>query len=715
MSNKLQARVAKRLILFTLAIISLMGSYLSWQFEQASNQLHQVSESSLSTALVAQLRQKGMDMTLYMRDALTNALYSYDIEQISQMIADIVKQHDIVHAYVFDDENKVLHDGSELLSAYGSQIPTNISTLLAKKPTEVASIEAKTRLIFAGNVFIGTEKIGGIVIEFSLQNIHRDIEQLKQVMVSIEQNRSESTVYDIATIALILIIMASFVVWKMTQRFIAPITKLSDYARNIGRGHYDFTVEVSSKNDELAELGRAFDNMRQNLQSSSLQIYNLAYHDTLTNLPNRRQFKAKLELLVEQEQCPCSLLFIDVDNFKWVNDNLGHEIGDKVLIEVANRLCRALQDSEQYIENNIGVTEQSMVCRLGGDEFTIILSNEIDLNTLADVAQRIITDLGQPYFIDGQKAQVGASIGIALYPKDGVVVPELMRNADTAMYQAKFNGKNQYQFYSDELKHAMMNEVKIEQELAHALSQQALTLEYQPKYDLSANKFNAVEALIRWQHPTEGNISPAIFIPMAERSGLIFAIGEWVVKAACQQLSAWQGTAASELSIAINISAVQLQQDNLAEIIFAHLDSYQLPYHLLEIEVTETAVIEIEEDAIKILSQLSERGIRVWMDDFGTGFSSLSYLRKLPFYGIKIDRSFIRDIAISSNDRKFCEVMITMAHRLGLKVVAEGVEQQAQEVLIEDLHCDHAQGFLYGKPNSEQEIIKMIFPATITP
>ena len=644
---------------------------------------------------MTQLHKKGVDTTVYMSNALANALYIYDIEQINKMVADVTRQHDITHAYVFDEHDKILHDGTGLINASGEAIPATIASGLANAPSKVFDIKLKQHLIFAGNAFVNGDKVGGIVLEFSLEDIHGDIGQVKQAAAALEDERSSASIYDIAIIAALLALLGSVVAWKMTHRFVAPITRLSNYASHIERGNYDFTVEVSSKDNEITDLGRAFEKMRDNLQSSSLRIRHLTYHDTLTNLPNRRQFKEKLDLAVEQDSNRFALLFIDIDNFKRINDNFGHDVSDKLLIEVADRLRGSLtawQNPEQDARDS--EPEQPMVARIGSDEFAIILFAADDDNLVAGITGQISSKLRQPYSIAGQKIQIGVSLGIAMWPKDGQSALELMRNADVAMYQAKLSNKKPYQFYGDEITLIP----RLEQDLKQALARQEFELHYQPKYDFAEGGFNSVEALIRWRHPIEGDMNPAVFIPVAERSDLIFAIGEWVIEAACQQLKAWHGMAPSGFSVAINISVIQLQQADLAKVIFDHLDKHQIPHHLLEIEITETAVMESEEDAVKILSRLSDKGIRIWLDDFGTGFSSLTYLRKLPVYGIKIDRSFIRDIETSDNDKKLCEAMIAMAHGLDLKVVAEGVEQKAQERIIAALGCDYAQGFLYGKP-----------------
>ncbi|REL25873.1 EAL domain-containing protein [Thalassotalea euphylliae] len=714
MKKKLQVRVARTIIFFILTIITAMGAYLTWQSELASQQLHQVSESTLGDALMEQLNKKGKDTAIYMAETLTNALYSYDLEDINQLITAITKQHDIIYAYVYDEQDKLLHDGSALIDSYGELIPTSISTGLAKAPHSVLVIERTNQLQFARNVFIGEEKIGGVVIVFSLDGIRTDISQLNQSMAEIDSSRLRANIYSIASVAIILTVFGSLAAWKITRRLVMPITQLSQYATYIGDGNYDFNIEISDNQDEITELAVSFNQMKDNLKTSSEQIYQLAYQDALTKLPNRRLFKEKLEAAIHQEQAKFAVLFIDIDNFKHVNDNLGHDVGDALLVEVAERLKQSVRCSDDIFtaeESELSELPQShaIIARIGGDEFTVILLDIDDPELISPITQRIIKNICQPYVINGQKAFVGASIGVATYPQDGTTASSLMKNADIAMYHAKFNGKNQCQFYSSDINQAIRNELAIENDIASALEEEQFLLHYQPKIDLQRGGLCSVEALIRWHHPERGRVSPAEFIPVAENTGLILPMGEWIIETACRQLKDWQSTQANQVAIAINISAIQFKQAELDDVILSMLDKYQLPYHLLEIEVTETVVIENEEEAIRILTRLSQAGIHIWIDDFGTGYSSLGYLRKLPIYGVKIDYSFIRDIDKNEGAQKLCQAIIAMANSLNLKVVAEGIEQISQESIVKRLHCDYAQGFLYGKAQPGDVLLENFF------
>lgn len=719
MKRRLQLRVARAIIFLILIIISVMGGFLTWQFDMTSQKLHHISESKLSTALMEQLSQKGIDTTVYMSEALTNALYSYDMEQINNLISAITIQEDIIQSLVFDDTDKILHDGTALINTFGQNIPTSIANGLSKSPNDVYVLKKENRMIFAHYVFIGEEKIGGIIITFSLANIRSDIENLNSLMSKVQDSQLQTNFFSILSIAIILVILSSFLAWKITSSFVMPIVRLSKYADYIGSGKYDFDMEISDNSDEITKLSHSFNAMRNSLKKSSSQINHLAYHDTLTKLPNRRLFIKKLELAInnyDRNKTKFSLLFIDIDNFKNVNDSLGHDIGDFVLIEISTRLKNSIRLDN--LTSAIGVdcsrpNEDSTISRLGGDEFTILLVNISDPFTISHIAQRIIENLSQPFTIKQHTVYVGASIGISTYPDDGLCTSNLMKHADMAMYHAKFNGKNQYQFYSSEINKQVMNELAIENDLRLALEHNQLLLHYQPQINLLNNTITSVEALISWKHPEKGYISPADFIPIAESSGLILKIGEWVIDTACMQLKSWQSTLASNLSIAINISAIQFTQTKLDEMIFETLDKYELPYHLLEIEMTETAVIKSKQDAIRILSRLSNAGIKIWMDDFGKGYSSIGYLSSLPFYGVKIDYSFIRYIHTEEKDRKLCQAIISMAHDLNLIVVAEGIEELVQENIIKQMGCDYAQGFFYAKALPSEDLFTGILDTSV--
>ncbi|MEY2632767.1 MAG: hypothetical protein RIR00_1421, partial [Pseudomonadota bacterium] len=417
-------------------------------------------------------------------------------------------------------------------------------------------------------------------------------------------------------------------------------------------------------------------------------INRLAHHDTLTGLPNRFSLLARLEQALPEARrygWSVALLFIDLDRFKVINDTLGHQVGDQLLIEVARRLASTVRESDT-------------VARLGGDEFVIVLP---DINTGSDaatVAGKVIDALSDPIHLAGQDLHTSPSIGISLYPTDGGDVDTIMRNADTAMYHAKSSGRNNYQFYAEEMNRAASERLDLERKLRNALAHQEFTLNFQPQFSAQTGLPTGVEALLRWVHPVDGPISPAKFVPVAEETGLIAAIGDWVLVAACGQVQAWIDAGLPPIRLAVNISARQLRKRDFVEMVAGAIATSGLDPALLELEITESVVMEQPEDAVRILNTLRKLGVTIAIDDFGTGYSSLSYLKRFPIDHLKIDRSFVSDIESDMNDRAIAFGTIALAHSLGLRVIAEGVETQEQFDLLRDDGCDEIQGYLLSRP-----------------
>jgi len=427
------------------------------------------------------------------------------------------------------------------------------------------------------------------------------------------------------------------------------------------------------------------------------RIQYLAHHDMLTDLPNRALMRDRLQVSLAQAQrwrYVVAALFIDLDRFKLVNDTLGHAVGDRLLQEVARRLVHCTRDGDT-------------VARLGGDEFMVVLPNLSHAQGAGTVAQKILQALGQPVPIGGQDVFVSASIGVSLFPADATSADDLIRSADAAMYSAKRFGRNNCQFYTANLNAQMQERLAIEHGLRVAEQRNELHLLYQPKIDLPSRKIIGVEALVRWHHPSLGLISPDRFIPIAEETGLIVPIGEWVLRTACEKIRDWRAQGI-ELPVAVNLSARQFRQRNLAQTINRILSETGVPPACLEIEITESDVMENAENAIATLDELKARGINISIDDFGTGYSSLSYLKRFPLDILKIDRSFVRDIAVDSDDAAIVEAIIALARSLDIKVVAEGVESESQVTFLNRSGCDFAQGFLFSPPVRAEEIRKLL-------
>lgn len=419
-------------------------------------------------------------------------------------------------------------------------------------------------------------------------------------------------------------------------------------------------------------------------------IQYMAYYDSLTGLPNRNQFRNHLnEVLTKQDTKMLAVLFLDLDRFKIINDTKGHTVGDFILQKVANRLAATV--------NNEGV-----VSRQGGDEF-IILLEYINQETVSQIAQKILSEFSKPLEVNDQEFFVTPSIGISLYPVDGEDVETLIKNADTAMYQAKERGKNNFRFYSSNLNGISVRKMELENGLRKALEQNQLMLHYQPQLSLTTGELVGIEALIRWQHPEHGLIAPSEFIPLAEETGLIVPIGKWDLREACRQRKGWESIGFHDFPAAVNVSVRQFEDDHLIEYISGVLDENGLEGSHLELEITESIMQNLE-NSIIILNQLKELGVLLSIDDFGTGYSSLSYLKHLPIDKIKIDKSFVDDIIYHSNQGIMVKTIIDMGLNLNFAVIAEGIETDEQLHFLKENECNIGQGYLFSKPITAEQM-----------
>jgi diguanylate cyclase (GGDEF)-like protein/PAS domain S-box-containing protein len=418
------------------------------------------------------------------------------------------------------------------------------------------------------------------------------------------------------------------------------------------------------------------------------QIYQLAHHDSLTGLVNRFTLNQRLDHLLSlsrRGQASVAIMFIDLDHFKKINDSLGHQIGDQLLMEAAMRLKKLLG-------------EDDIVARTGGDEFVVVLARHESVDAVSTLAERIITALTETYRFAEHILHSGASVGISLFPSDGMDADTLMRNADAAMYAAKDKGRGNYQFFSSELNARAYERLQIENQIWPALEGNEFEIFLQPQMHLASRRIIGAEALIRWRHPQLGLIAPDRFIPIAEESGLIIPLGEWVLERAMHILAGWQRGPYADLRLAINLSARQCHSGTLIDSIDHWQNATGADLRKLEMEITETAAMQDPEQTRELLRQMRSRGIKVAIDDFGTGYSSLSYLKIFAIDRIKIDRSFVKDIENDQNDALIASATIALAHTLGLEVIAEGVETEAQCAFLNHELCDEGQGYLFGRP-----------------
>jgi predicted signal transduction protein with EAL and GGDEF domain len=482
------------------------------------------------------------------------------------------------------------------------------------------------------------------------------------------------------------------------------------------------TAELRAANESLKQEASLREEALRRLGESNEQIRALAYQDGLTGLPNRRLFNEHLEKVLARARrkgTEFAVLFIDIDNFKLINDTIGHQAADEVLRQLADSLGLLIRTDDLmglYREENVDTTatitvepiHDSVLSRLGGDEFIVLLPDTRDRFTAGAVARRILQHLEQPIRVEGHEVFVGASIGIATYPEDGLSSEILIRNADTAMYHAKEQGKAAFQYYSAAMNAASVERLTLETGLRRALEDDSLELHYQPQVDLRTGRIVGAEALLRWHNPQRGYISPTSFIPIAEDTGLIVPLGEWVFDRACAQAAAWQRLGFPKIPIAVNVSGVQFQRQDIAEVVQRKLAAYKLDPSLLHIEITETAIVSARERAIGLLAQLRAMGVRLALDDFGTGYSSLSYLKSFPIDTLKIDRSFVAEMLTDHTTASIIEAIVSMTRILGLSVIAEGVEDHAQLAFLKQIGCDVVQGYYFSSAVPADEFAKLL-------
>lgn len=431
---------------------------------------------------------------------------------------------------------------------------------------------------------------------------------------------------------------------------------------------------------------------------SENQLNFLATHDALTRLPNRTLLIDRLGQSIARldwQKRKVAVMFLDLDRFKVINDTLGHTVGDILLKSVTERLTASVRNGDT-------------VARLGGDEFIIVLADVAHAEDVTSVAEKIIHSLSKPFNLEGNEIFITTSIGISLYPDDGKQPEILLKNADIAMYRSKEQGRNNYQYYSSAMNVSSFERLMMETSLRQALEKGEFLLHYQPQVDLATNQIIGTEALIRWKHPTMGLVSPAKFIPLAEETGLIVPIGEWVLRTACLQNKAWQAAGFPPIRNSVNVSGIQFRRTDLVETIRRVLDETGLAPQYLEIELTESIIMKNEEKMIAAINELHEMGVYISIDDFGIGYSSLSYLKRFAINSLKIDQSFIREITVNPEDAAIVAAIVTLAHSLKLKVIAEAVETNDQLEFLRTLKCDEMQGYLFSKPLSAADIVKLL-------
>jgi predicted signal transduction protein with EAL and GGDEF domain len=513
---------------------------------------------------------------------------------------------------------------------------------------------------------------------------------------------------------------------KMPQGESIPIMIVtgSDDRRSIDQGFEAGATQYKTKPVNWSLLGRDVQYMLRAsnafnaLKRQEDRLRYLAYYDPLTSLPNRRSFNEQLNRILKRSQrhdTNAALLFIDLDHFKRINDSIGHARGDRLLVEIAKRLTLELREDDaiNYFTEN-SAQEQDFdadsgteIARLGGDEFTVVLSDVAKPGDIEIVAKRILNSLSKPISLQSHNPVVTPSIGIAMFPQDGTDPDTLVRNADTAMYVAKAEGRACYRFYDEEMNARAVEQLKMEEELRHAMRNDELELRYQPQVDTRTGSVVSMEALVRWKHPERGMVSPVEFIPVAESTGQIIELGEWVMGAVARHCLEWDALGLNDFRVGVNISPLQFNQKNLPEWIADFLRQSGLPAERLELELTESAIMNDAETNIAKLAELKSLGLEVAVDDFGTGYSSLSYLKRFPIDTLKIDQSFVADLD-SPDGAAIVDAILALSKTLNLRSIAEGIEDEHQLAYLVDKGCDLLQGYYFARPIYPEEVPDML-------
>lgn len=558
----------------------------------------------------------------------------------------------------------------------------------------------KGEVLFAYSRMGGRDRVRGLgwtlLIEYPVDLIESPAAGLKKMLLWV------------LSAVTMMAVLASYLISRNISN---GIERLGAAAMKLGGGDYDARISISSK-DEVADLARTFNTMAESLKvavesrdweiaerkRSEEKILQMAYYDTLTGLPNRTLFIDRLNQVTawgKRHRRLAAVIFLDLDRFKTINDSFGHDVGDWVLMEVAERLKKTHRAYDT-------------VARFGGDEFMLLLNGIGHRENAVDIIKNILSAMKEPLVRSGQEFFVACSAGISIFPDDGRDAVTLIKNADTAMYRAKDDGKGGYRFFAPEMNAAAVERIMLENRLHRALEDGSFELQYQPQVDAKTKEFVGVEALVRLKGENGELISPSEFIPLAEQTGLIVPIGEWVLRTACAQLMAWRERGLKPVRVAVNLSMRQFKDRDLVKTVSGILKETGLEARYLELEVTESVIMGDVEDTIRTLSRLRNMSIGLVIDDFGTGYSSLEHLKRLPIYMLKVDRSFVRDIINDPDDAAIAIAIIRVAHSLKLEVIAEGVETKEQYEYLDRLECDKYQGYFFSRPLGAEEVFEVL-------
>ncbi len=671
-----------------------------WTNEKSNHrEMLALTEAAMRGVDQESLKRKGEQLIANWAPALAGMIQANDAEALARKLRELKKQNDVVYVIAFNQQGIILADAAEgssngkpMLDPFGSAAISE-TKVISQWNEKLLDISAPARW---NDKYVGGVRIGMVLNAQSASNTSL----LKPIEKNLKESNDRHRRWLIATVVgMVFIVMG--LLYFLERHVLAPVRDLSLATDQMEQGRYADVNLSSNRQDEIGGLTRAFARMSAGVARHDREIRRMAYTDALTGMANRLAFREELEtrlLTLQANSGELALLFIDLDDFKRVNDTLGHEEGDEVLNHLALRVKNVLDQHG---------LPGSQVARFSGDEFILLYMQSDIRNAVNDLAESLLQEIRKPLNMQGNPLYLTASIGMTLFPFDASSAGVLLKNADIAMYQAKVAGKNCYRFYSRAMDQAVERRVQMEQDLRGAFERGEMGLMYQPIYSLTDGRILGAEALMRWQHPRLGMVPPATFIEVAEQSGLIDMLGRHALVLACNDAATW--TCANQVLpfVSVNVSSKQLRGGELNDVVETALKSSGLKPQQLHLELTETAILSDENQASVLLSRVRATGVKVWLDDFGTGFSGLSHLRRVPVDGVKIDRSFVTDLLRDPDDLALTASIIAMAHSLGITVVAEGIETEGQYAVLRERGCDQGQGFWLGRPMLAQELAKL--------
>ncbi len=691
------------MLVFTFALLAAVGW---WAYQRAFDSIVRSNLETISALSEESLESQGIAAARLLADQLANPVYFLDLGMIGRVTRSAVEQDEVAYVIVFDADGNVLHDGTADLGTFGQAMNDEFAgrAIQAKKTL----VQKSTRLLdITQPLLLGTQRIGGIRVGMQRQEALRGMDAVERQLFGEVRQLDRNTLRFLAAPLIALLGLSGLVTYLALRAVVRPLRDLAAHAGELEEGRFDAKIE-DQRSDEIGDLQRAFTRMSSSLGDHHRQIRALAYTDSLTGLGNRLALRESLPAILESARTGsmrAALLFIDLDDFKRINDTLGHESGDRVLIQVAERIVRARDDTR--IED-LGATEvdEELAARFGGDEFVVLLIGRDVRERARRMAQLTLDLLRLPLATEVRPVVLNVSIGIALYPDDAGDAQSLLRNADVAMYQAKMHGKNGHRFFNRHMLQQAEDRLGLEQDLRRALLGDGLDMHYQPIVDLRTSEVVGAEGLMRWEHPTRGPIPPAVFVAVAEEFGLIEQLGEYALRRACRDNCTWPVRAGGHAPfVSVNFSVRQLKQRSLPSRVSDALEEFGLDAERVHIELTESALLGNDAESQATLAALARIGVPLWLDDFGTGFSGLAHLRTLTVEGVKIDRSFIQELLHSRSDRALAGAIIALTRSLGIRCVAEGVEAPEQMQALMELGCEMVQGFWLGYPMSNKDLL----------